>query len=320
MKNKLTTLLVLGTLMIGCQPNENPENPTGPSVTDDAGFSQKVVYGEDDRIDVFEIIDPVWRQMASSTVALMDSSRLTKNSDGFDIRTESYADRYGLCTSEPFYEQSTAAFCSGSLIGDDIIVTAGHCISTTRDCSTTKFVFGFAYENKNEAPESAKADDVYSCKEIIHSEVDRFSGSDFALIRLDRKVVGREPLEVRDSGTVGDNSRLTVIGHPAGLPTKLADGAQVRNNLNADFIVANLDTYGGNSGSAVFNSRTKRVEGILVRGETDYTYSGGCRLSNVCDDDGCRGEDVTRIGKIFDHVSVDDLTSSPEEPSESFEP
>jgi hypothetical protein len=37
-----------------------------------------------------------------------------------------------------------------------------------------------------------------------------------------------------------------------------------------------------------------RVEGILVRGETDYVRSSsGCLISNVCKNDSCRGEDVT---------------------------
>lgn len=63
--------------------------------------------------------------------------------------------------------------------------------------------------------------------------------------------------------------------------------------------MANLDTYGGNSGSAVFNDRTGEVEGILVRGEVDYTYKGNCMVSNVCTDSGCRGEDVTYISEVL---------------------
>ena len=44
---------------------------------------------------------------------------------------------------------------------------------------------------------------------------------------------------------------LVVIGHPSGLPTKIADGAWVRNNESEYYFVTNLDTFGGNSGSAV---------------------------------------------------------------------
>jgi hypothetical protein len=84
-----------------------------------------------------------------------------------------------------------------------------------------------------------------------------------------------------------------VIGHPCGLPQKYAPGAQVRHNSAGPFFVANLDTYGGNSGSAVFNATNRAVEGILVRGENDFVTNGTCYVSLVCPTTGCRGEDVT---------------------------
>ena len=60
---------------------------------------------------------------------------------------------------------------------------------------------------------------------------------------------------------------------------KVAGGAKVRSNNNGVYFVANLDTYGGNSGSAVFNLQTREVEGILVRGENDYVYDYGKQMS-----------------------------------------
>jgi hypothetical protein len=61
--------------------------------------------------------------------------------------------------------------------------------------------------------------------------------------------------------------------------------------------VANLDTYGGNSGSPVFNATNHQVEGILVRGENDFVTNGSCYVSLVCPTTGCRGEDVTRCSE-----------------------
>ena len=93
---------------------------------------------------------------------------------------------------------------------------------------------------------------------------------------------------------------MLVIGHPSGLPTKIANRAYVRSNSHAAFFQANLDTYGGNSGSAVFDALTGVVEGILVRGERDYIYDYDrrCMISKKCPDDGCRGEDVSRITRV----------------------
>jgi hypothetical protein len=44
----------------------------------------------------------------------------------------------------------------------------------------------------------------------------------------------------------------------------------------------------------VFNSDTHEVEGILVRGETDFISNGSCTESLKCPNTGCRGEDCTR--------------------------
>jgi V8-like Glu-specific endopeptidase len=73
---------------------------------------------------------------------------------------------------------------------------------------------------------------------------------------------------LRTSGTPNQGDRLTVVGYPMGLPAKIAAGAVVR-EIRSAYLVANLDTYGGNSGSAVFStdaleSGTLRVEGVLV--------------------------------------------------------
>ena len=68
--------------------------------------------------------------------------------------------------------------------------------------------------------------------------------------------------------------------------------------MNNVFFSANLDTYGGNSGSAVFNAVNGQIEGILVRGATDYVSRGGCRVSNRISNSSGRGEDVTLITNI----------------------
>jgi hypothetical protein len=122
--------------------------------------------------------------------------------------------------------------------------------------------------------------------------------SDFCLVRLNRPAQVKRVVEVRRAGKVADKAALYVIGHPSGLPAKFADGANVRANSNAAFFSANLDTYGGNSGSPIFNSATHVVEGILVRGSTDFVPMGACMVSAVCSTNGCEGEDCTRVSEF----------------------
>lgn len=262
--------------------------------------SGKVVYGADNRKDIYEVTDSTLLNLADSTVGLVRNSGLTPKGDAFAIKTTSYASSYGLCKEEPFYDQSTAAFCSGFLVTPDTVVTAGHCIETQASCDTTSFVFNFHVKAAGVYPTEARNDDVYRCKTLVAARVVS-TGHDFAVVKLDRAVTNHRPVTLRRSGTPAVGDALTVIGHPAGLPAKISGGAAVR-SLQNGYLVANLDTYGGNSGSAVFNDRTGEVEGILVRGETDYKYKNGCMVSNVCTDEGCRGEDVTLIGETLQYI------------------
>lgn len=265
-----------------------------------------VIYGLDNRREFYEETNPALRRAAESTLALIKTTELKNNGDGsVSIRGENFGQKNFLCETERFREQDTAAFCTGFLVAPDIIMTAGHCITSLLSCQETSFVFGFAYSMPHVAPFRVPETSVYSCQQLVRSHVES-DGVDFALIRLDRPVQGRLPLTLRRSGTVNPGDDLSVLGHPAGLPLKIADGAKVR-RLEADkgYFVANLDTYGGNSGSPVLNMSTYEVEGILVRGERDYVLNEEgdqlCYMSNVCPDDQCRGEDVTIISETLKH-------------------
>ena len=149
-------------------------------------------------------------------------------------------------------------------------------------------------------PTSFSADSVYSCKQVIKHILD-WSGADFALVQLERKVTGRKPLPIRTKGEVKISDHLVTIGHASGLPTKISTRGKIR-EIYTDYITASIDTYGGNSGGAVFNDKTGEVEGILVRGEDDYvrvSKTKACLVSNVCKDNDCQGEDITRISAVI---------------------
>lgn len=264
----------------------------------------KVIYGKDDRKDLWEEPDLRLLSAASSTVAVVRSQDLEQLSNGdVLLRQTNYGKSYGLCPEERFAEQNIGAFCSGFLVQPDTIVTAGHCVYDALACETTSFVFGYAYHSPLTAPQTVPADDVYKCAEVVFAQ-SWTGGADYSVVRLDRPVKNRKPLALRRSGQLQVAEDLVVIGHPAGLPTKIAAGAKVRSTAPDAYFVANLDTYGGNSGSAVFNAKTMEVEGILVRGEADFRRSPkGCAVSIVCADDACRGEDVTRISEVLPYLA-----------------
>lgn len=256
----------------------------------------EVIYGDDDRLDLYQVENPKLRELADSTVALFEASDVAIDGGKAKLTLTDYGQQYNLCPEEPFREQKNGAFCSGSLVAADILMTAGHCVRSEGACQGTKFVFGFAITEKGKQGDTVPASEVYSCKQLL-GRVEQGSGPDWALVRLDRKVSGHKPLRL-SSSVPPKGAPLFVIGHPAGLPTKVAGGASVRDPSLSGYFKANLDTYGGNSGSAVFNAATGLVEGILVRGEQDYEWKGACRVSKVCASDGCSGEDVTKVGEV----------------------
>lgn len=253
----------------------------------------KVIYGDDNRLDVYAVQDQKVKELADSAVAFIAKSRFARGENGMlTIDTKQYGSDYNLCSDEAFWDQPIAANCSGFLVGEDLVATAGHCISDV-ECADYSIVFGFEKKTIDQKGDSVQAGDVYNCKEIVAREMTEVL--DFALIRLDRPVVGHKPVKMASTqATSGDP--VLVIGNPSGLPTKIAGGAAVRTQMG-DYFITNTDTYGGNSGSAVFNARTLEAVGILVRGENDfiYDYNRSCTMSFKCAMDDCRGEDVTNI-------------------------
>ena len=261
-----------------------------------------VIYGQDNRLDEYEVSDVNILAAGDSMVALVSPSQLIDNHDGtFSLPMETYAQWYlladpigtgnPLCSDEPFRDQPNPAWCSGFLVAPDIIATAGHC-ACADDCAAMVFVFGFVMLDADTPVLTIDESQIYYCSEII---ANRIAAADWALVRLDRPVTDHNPLRVRSEGTIPGGEDLLVIGHPVGLPRKYAGGATVRDNTEPEYFQANLDTYGGNSGSAVLSANTLQVEGILVRGNPDFVRDGSCDRSNVCPDTGCPyWEDVTR--------------------------
>ena len=263
-----------------------------------AEASNKVIYGDDNRVDTYDSPNSMYRLLAESTAAMIPNKNLREIDQGIIIGGSSLEDR-GMCKSERFSQQLTAANCSGFLVADNLLVTAGHCMRSKRDCLGSKWVFDYKVQSEDQTWAMVEKTSVYSCVKVIQSVLNNSTKDDWALIQLDRDVTDRQPLKYRTSGKVNLRAPLVVIGHPTGLPQKIADGANVRRH-SSKYFTANLDTYGGNSGSAVFNADTGEVEGILVRGATDYVYdsSQGCRVSNRLSNHGGRGEDVTYITNI----------------------
>ncbi len=243
-----------------------------------------VIYGADNRFEVHLYDNPVFIEKARSVALKVPTRKLYPDREDqsiFNFPLITLVEHNpNLCSTERFIEQIPLGTCSGFLVAPDKIMTAGHCFFSSMDCTNYKWVFDYV-----EGTENIKAQNIYSCKKIITQKYIQSTNeiTDYAVIQLDRPVPDRKPLVTRKWGVPFYNTPLVLIGHPLGIPMKIADGAHVttpnageRNDLfnslklRRNYFTANLDSYSGNSGSPVFNQRTGVVEGILIQGADDY--------------------------------------------------
>ena len=288
-----------------------------PGHTEWEGPDPKVIYGRDSRQEVHTIENPMLRAMADSVALVTARTGLTDVGNGqWELNTVSWTSvsGYPVCSNERFRGQPRPAAggdCTGFLAGPDIFVTAGHCIDD-QSCAGRAFVFGFRMEEDGSGARTIfDHDEVYYCSEVLARQLS--NGRDWAVVRLDREVTGADPLPIRASGRVSHGTPLAMIGHPVALPMKMASDASVQSPTlsTLPFFSANLDAYGGNSGSPVFNTESYAVEGILVRGLTDFRVRPGenCAESNVMphsiETGGTQFEDVARSTDFASYIPGD---------------
>lgn len=225
----------------------------------------KVVYGTDNRAE--PSAKPLWYHPSRATVAMVSNSKLRRaTAEGFPV-TGNHGEEFNLCKKERFYNQPTMAGCSGFLVSEDTVITAGHCITSQSDCNNNSWVFDYEMDGASN-PSHIKPENVFKCQSIISRS---YGGNapDYAVIKLATKST-REPLKLLDpslSASVGDD--LVMFGFPSGIPLKITDGGQILEAGAYDF-VTNLDAFHGNSGSPVLDEKSGLVVGILVSGHADY--------------------------------------------------
>lgn len=269
------------------------------------------IYGNDDRRDLFQTSFPA--SMASSIAIAVPGNFVQALVGGnyrvTDVETLAGSSGANACKDERFANQPTIGNCTGFLVGDRYMITAGHCVvnvgvvdkdENSPFCANFKWYFDFnltasAKTTVNNIP----ANRLYSCKRVIRAEVID-NGADFAVVELDRPVSkDMIPLTINSARpTVG--SAVFTVGHPMGLPAKHSGiSSVVAADKAKDYFEAYLDTEGGNSGGPVFNKKNE-VIGILVSGhQIDlYTTPQGCSRVNKCNANGTQCNENSMVSTL----------------------
>jgi hypothetical protein len=242
---------------------------------------QAFINGEDDRREYFELTDSDDRTlMEQSIVALAPDGAARQLSRGDLDAVPTWGEVNDLCSDEPFFDQPSAAFCSGVLVDWDLVLTSGHCVDII-PLSRLRVVFNYYFQQPGDL--AVTRDDVYRVAEVIVARDDQSSSGerlDFGWLRLAQPVraphrpalVRTRPPEV----ALGDS--IIAINAGGGVPFKLDAGGRVR-DLRAgpnDYFVADTDTSEGSSGGAAFDDERLLV-GTLARGAPDFVAtSAGC--------------------------------------------
>ena len=166
-------------------------------------------------------------------------------------------------------------YCSGTLIGRDLFLTAGHCVGV----GTVGHAVSFNYERTPGSATALNAQKKYTITAVVE---DSLGGLDYAIVRL----AGNPGdtfgwTRVASAGpAVGD--LVTIIQHPAG-QAKQVEVGPVAALVGGSLRYSDLDTLPGSSGSGVLNK-----SGYLV----------GVHTNGGCADDGTGANSGTRMTSI----------------------
>ena len=247
----------------------------------------KALYtkGQDNRQNLCDVngLNNIKTQ-AQSVACLMKDHCLVKNGNSYVLQNAPPLHaRFPspLAPSVKFRDEPVAGKGTAFLVGDKLVLTAGHCVwnfgrwdADKSEVNLTKIraVFGFHMQNSNHLAPIDKAMVCKIAKIVAGNRVqDGRTGADWALVELKKHPAGLIPLRIDFINKIEHPLKIYMLGHPIGLPLKYVEGAVAKptDDPNNSF-EAEIDAFGGNSGSPVFNSTTNKVIGILVRGNEDF--------------------------------------------------
>jgi len=237
--------------------------------------SDGIIVGTDDRVELADVAPPAQRILRQSTVAITPGHRmLLDGSQALRINAPTLQEAEGLCDGEPFAEQPTAASCSGVLIDDDLVLTAGHCLGqgtadATEACRKWRIVFGYGYLEKPELELSPE--ELFFCRRVVTQGL---APDDFLVFQLDRAVRAPWAPAPLTRAIPAAGATLLVASNGAGLPLKVEQHASVT-SVFGHYLIAETDTFAGSSGGPLYDFELN-VVALVQRGGIDWESTETC--------------------------------------------
>lgn len=283
-----------------------------------ASAGVKPIYGSDDRIEVREA-DISMCNVATSVAAIFPKTALEPlQNDKWLLDSGTSLRSKNWCETERFVNQNSGAKCTAFLISSEKIVTAGHCINDVADpygpglnCHEAVFVFDHKLDRYENLPRTINKNQIYQCSAVVDG-TSSMTSIDWRVIELDRET-RRQALPVFTGILQPELANpLDIVGHPLGLPMKVARNGQVKSTNSKGFFIADIDSYEGNSGSPVLSEINGRlaVVGVLSSGDidSDEDTAAQCQYSRRCSSNECTGERAT-LSSVFSQWATIQHTS-----------
>jgi len=181
---------------------------------------------------------------------------------------------------------SGARWCSGTLIGNDLFLTAGHCFDQTgggwsrpRVNGTTNIISSADIATNMHVNFNFQVDAAGNQRQEVSFPITqlieyRLGGLDFAIVRLGGNPGTQFGTTAISTTDAAQGDMCCIIGHPNGLPKRIEAGpalAPSGNQIRYD----DIDTLGGNSGSGVLRATDGRIVGVHTNGGCGATSPDG---------------------------------------------
>jgi hypothetical protein len=190
-----------------------------------------------------------------------------------------------LCRAERFQDQRHYSNCSGVLVSPDTVLTAAHCIDEHNPAEI--IVMTDLRVERGRAPPLELAASDPRLRRVAWSVAYRSPGGhDIGVLRLAGGVGPGRAIELPEGEDgLKRGQPVYALGHPNGLPMKLAPGGVVRSVYDPVDFGTNLPIFRGNSGGPVFDAATHRLVGIVRSGPGDWYHKAAGATPQDADTD-----------------------------------
>jgi hypothetical protein len=177
-------------------------------------------------------------------------------------------------------------WCTGTLIDDDLFLTAGHCLDSNNTGAwrlprerggvllrPSELAREFVVEFRYQTPAQPDLPTSQNSAQVLRLEEYRYGGLDYAILRLSDHPGLRNGVTPISGSDASPGSPIAILQHPSAAPMKVGAGKTLRVQ-GSTITYDTIDTLGGSSGAGILDATTGRLVGVHTNGGCTKSGSG----------------------------------------------